>query len=134
MGDNGKGREPGIRADTIAAVADAFIVHHNPNNGRYRYAADPIDAVASAKALLTSGVGNWVAGNCRRMLRPGSLLLFKFGGARLQQEPGIYAAAHVTTAPSEGAAGTWSFEYKPDSRLTRHLLRFPVVGNRSVPH
>jgi hypothetical protein len=63
------------------------------------------------------------------MLRPGSLLLFKFGGVRLQQQPGIYAAARVTTAPSKGAAAnTWAFEYKPDSRLTRHLLRFPIVG------
>ncbi len=109
-------------------MTNTFIVHHNPNNGRYQYTVDPTDAIASARALLATGVGTWVAGNCRRMLRPGSLLLFKFGGARLQQPPGIYAAAHVTTAPSKSAAGLWTFEYKPDTRLTRHLLRFPVVG------
>lgn len=109
-------------------MTDTFIIHHNPNNGRYRYAADPSDAVASSRALLSAGVGTWVAGNCRRLLKPGSLLLFKFGGARLQQQPGIYAAARVTTAPLEGAAGAWLFDFKPDSRITRHLLRFPVIG------
>jgi hypothetical protein len=78
-----------------------FVVHHNPNNGRYRYAADPNDAIASAKALLEAGEGDWVAGNCRKMIQAGDLLLFKFGGARLRQRSGIYAAAHVTRAPVE---------------------------------
>jgi hypothetical protein len=35
----------------------AFIVHHNPNKGRYRYGADPNDAIASAKALVREGDG-----------------------------------------------------------------------------
>ena len=29
-----------------------FIVHHNPNSRRYGYAADPHDAITSAKALV----------------------------------------------------------------------------------
>jgi len=109
-------------------MAAAFVVHHNPNNGRYRYASDPTDAVASAKALLADGVGTWVAGNCRKMLQPGSLLLFRFGGARLRQRPGIYAAAHVIGAPTKKITGIWTFKYKPDARFTRHLVRSPIVG------
>jgi hypothetical protein len=56
---------------------NVFVVHHNPNNGRYRYAADPNDAVDSANALVEEGGGRWVAGNCRRLIQPGDLLLFK---------------------------------------------------------
>lgn len=59
----------------------AFVVHHNPNSRRYRYAADPNDAIASAKALLNEGESTWVAGSCRRMIQVGDLLLFKFGGS-----------------------------------------------------
>jgi len=117
-------------------MTTAFVVHHNPDNERYRYPADPTDAVASAKALVADGVGTWVAGNCRNILQPGSLLLFKFSGARLKQEPGIYAAAHVTIGPHKDAAGIWTFKYTPDRPLTRYLLRFPIAGKdlaRLVP-
>ncbi len=107
-----------------------FVVHHNPNNGRYGYAADPDDAIASAKALIAEGESTWVAGNCRRMMRVGDLLLFKFGGSRLQHEPGIYAAAHITRAPAENGHGTWVLRYEPDARLTRHLMRSPIVGRK----
>lgn len=113
-----------------------FIVHHNPNSGRYRYAADPDDAIASAKALVEEGESTWVAGNCRRMIGVGDLLLFKFGGNRLQQEPGIYAAARVTRAPTETVHGTWVLRYQPDAPLTRRLIRAPIVGRnleRLVP-
>jgi len=117
-------------------MAAGFVVHHNPNNGRYRYASDPTDAVASAKALLADGASTWVAGNCRNMLQPRSLLLFKFGGAHLKQRAGIYAAAHVLDAPRKKATGKWTFKYKPDPRLTRYLVRSPIVGkelDRLVP-
>jgi hypothetical protein len=113
-----------------------FIVHHNPNNQRYRYAADPDDAIASASAMMKEGERTWVAGNCRRMIQRGDVLLFKFGGLRLQQEPGIYAAARVTRAPAENAQGTWLLRYEPDARLTRRLVRRPIVGRnlaRIVP-
>jgi hypothetical protein len=76
-------------------VNQVFVVHHKPDNGRYPYAADPADAVASAQALLAQRSGRWVAGNCRHMMQLGDLLLFELGGARLRQEPGIYAAGHV---------------------------------------
>ena len=76
-----------------------FVVHHNPNNRRYRYTSDPNAAVASARALLDDGEGTWVAGNCHRLIGIGDLLLFKFAGNRLQQPPGIYAAARVTGSP-----------------------------------
>jgi hypothetical protein len=109
-------------------MRQVFVVHHNPNRGRYRYGADPNDAIASARTLLATGDSTWVAGNCRRIIRPGDLLLFKFGGARLQQEPGIYAAAHVTRAPAENRQGTWMLRYKPDAPLTRQLMRSPIVG------
>lgn len=105
-----------------------FVVHHNPNSLRYRYAADPHDAVASARALVDEGESTWVAGNCRRMMRVGDLLLFRFGGSRLRQEPGIYAAAHVTRAPAENGRGTWILRYAPDARLTRRLVRSPITG------
>jgi len=36
-----------------------FVVHHNPNSGRYRYGADPDDAIASAKALIEQGESTW---------------------------------------------------------------------------
>jgi hypothetical protein len=107
-----------------------FVVHHNPNNGQYQYAGDPHDAVASAQALLAQGESTWVAGNCRRMLSIGDLLLFKFGGARLCHEPGIYAAARVTRAPAKRDDGTWVLRYKPDPSLTRQLIRDPIVGAR----
>jgi hypothetical protein len=105
-----------------------FIVHHNPDSGRYRYGPDPRDAIASARALLDYNESTWVAGNCRRMIRVGDLLLFKFGGRRLQQEPGIYAAARVTRAPAENGHGRWLLRYAADTRLTRRLLRAPIVG------
>jgi len=105
-----------------------FIVHHNPNNGRYRYGADPDDAIASAKALIDEGEGAWVAGNCRRMIRVGDLLLFKFGGSRLRQEPGIYAAARVTRAPAGKANRRWVLRYEPDVPLTQRLMRSPIIG------
>lgn len=106
-----------------------FVVHHNPNGGRYRYAADPDDAIASARALVKGGEGTWVAGNCHRMLDVGDLLLFKFGGKRLKQDAGIYAAARVTRAPRLTGRGTWLFRYKADARLTRQLIRAPIVGS-----
>jgi hypothetical protein len=62
------------------------------------------------------------------MIGVGDLLLFKFGGSRLQQEPGIYAAARVTRGPAENGQGTWLFRYRPDARLTRRLMRSPIVG------
>ena len=105
-----------------------FVVHHNPNSGRYGYSADPDDAIASAKALIEEGESTWIAGNCRRMICTGDLLLFKFGGRRLQQEPGIYAAARVTGAPAENGRGAWVLRYRPDPRLTRRLIRSPIVG------
>jgi len=107
-----------------------FVVHHNPNSGRYAYADDPNDAIASAKALIAEGENTWVAGNCHRMIGVGDLLLFRFGGSRLKQEPGLYAAAHVTRAPEQAENGKWRFRYKPDARLTRHLMRAPIVGVR----
>jgi hypothetical protein len=113
-----------------------FVVHHNPNSGRYRYASDPCDAIASAKALIDQGESPWVAGNCRRMIRVGDLLLFKFGGNRLRQEPGIYAAARVTRAPASNGRGTWVLRYQSDARLARRLIRSPIVGKnleRLVP-
>lgn len=111
-------------------MSGIFVVHHNPNNGLYAYAADPTDPVASAKALLTDRDGRWVAGNCRRLIQPGDLLLFKFGGARLRGEPGLYAAAHVTRAPAENRQGTWVFQYRMDAPLTRHLIHAPLVGRK----
>lgn len=105
-------------------------MHHNPNSGRYRYAADPDDAIASAKALIEEGESTWVAGNCRRMIGVGDLLLFKVGGNRLQQEPGIYAAGHVTRAPADNGHGTWVLRYEPDATLTRRLVRAPIVGRK----
>jgi hypothetical protein len=113
-----------------------FVVHHNPNNGRYRYAADPNDAIASAKALIDEGESAWVAGNCRRMIGLGDLLLFKFGGSRFHQEPGIYAAARVTRAPAENRRGLWALRYEPEAPLTRRLMQSPIVGRnleRLVP-
>jgi hypothetical protein len=113
-----------------------FVVHHNPNNGRYRYAADPDDAIASAKVLIENGEGTWVAGNCRRMIGVGDLLLFKFGGNGLQQAPGIYAAARVTRAPAKNRNGTWVLRYVPDVSVTRRLMRAPIVARdleRLVP-
>lgn len=111
-------------------VTRTFVVHHNPNNGRYRYPADPNDAVASATALVEEGESTWVAGNCRRMIQIGDLLLFKFGGARLKQEPGIYAAAHVTQAPAEGDNGVWRLRYEPHRALTNQLIRAPITGKQ----
>jgi hypothetical protein len=105
-----------------------FIVHHNPNSGRYRYVSDPHDAIASAKALVREGESTWVAGNCHRMIRTGDLLLFKFGGNRLQQAPGIYAAARVTRAPLVNGQGSWVLRYRPDTPLTRRLIQSPIVG------
>jgi len=116
---------PETRGDTVNQV---FVVHHNPNSGRYQYAADPDDAVSSARALMAAGERTWVAGNCRQMMRIGDLLLFKFGGSRLQQEPGIYAAALVTRAPAEDRHGTWRLRYESDAPLTRQLMRSPIVG------
>jgi hypothetical protein len=125
-----KGRPPHAVNAQVAygELKPAFVVYHNPNSGRHDYAADPTDAIASAQALLAQGESTWLAGNCRRMLRVGDLLLFKFGGARLQQEPGIYAAAHVTKAPSENQNGTWVLRYQPDETLTQHLMGTPIVG------
>lgn len=114
----------------------AFVVHHNPSNGRYEYMADPKDAFASAEAMLAHGESTWVAGNCRRMMAVGDLLLFKFGGPRLEQDTGIYAAARVTLAPAQNGVGAWVMRYEPDRRLTRHLLRAPILGKdlaRVVP-
>lgn len=85
---------------------------------------------------MAEGESTWVAGNCRRMMRVGDLLLFKFGGSRLQQDTGVYAAAHVTRAPAPNAHGTWILRYTPDAPLTRQLLRSPIVGKslaRIVP-
>jgi hypothetical protein len=113
---------------TSGPLNPAFVCHHNPNSRRYDYAADPTDAIASAQALLAAGESTWTAGNCRRMLQVGDLLLFKFGGARLRQEPGIYAAGHVTRAPLENESGTWVLRYAPDVTLTRRLIRSPLVG------
>jgi hypothetical protein len=107
-----------------------FVVHHNPNNGRYRYPADPRDAIASAQAMIDYGDGAWVAGNCRRMIGVGDLLLFKFGGARLKQQAGIYAAARVTRAPSQKRSGTWILRYQPDESLTRRLMKSPITGRK----
>lgn len=105
-----------------------FVVHHNPANGRYSYPADPADAIASAQAMLAQGESTWVAGNCHRVMRVGDLLLFKFGGPRLRQEPGIYAGAHVTQAPALDSQGRWVLRYEPDPGLTRHLLSTPIIG------
>lgn len=105
-----------------------FVVHHNPNNGRYRYPANPTDALESARALLKEGESDWVAGNCRRLIHRGDLLLFKFGGGRLRQEPGIYAAARVTEALAQGRSGVWRLQYRPDARMTRRLNRAPIIG------
>lgn len=74
--------------NALPSDARIFIVHHNPNSGRYRYPADPNDVVASVKAMLRESEATWVAGNCHRMIREGDLLLFKFGGSRLMQAPG----------------------------------------------
>ena len=57
------------------------------------------------------------------MIRAGDRLLFKFGGNRLQQEPGIYAAARVTRAPVKKGHGPWVLRYRPDTPLTRRLIR-----------
>lgn len=43
----------------------AFVVHHNPDNRRYKYMTNPEDAVASAQAMLAHGESTWIAGNCR---------------------------------------------------------------------
>jgi hypothetical protein len=110
-------------------MTQVFVVHHNPNNGRYRYPADPDDAVACAQAMVAQGESTWIAGNCRRMIRIGDLLLFKFGGARLRQEPGIYAAAQVTRAPTATERG-WVLRYRPDEPLTQQLSRCPIVGRQ----
>jgi hypothetical protein len=110
-------------------MTQVFVVHHNPNNGRYRYPADPDDAVACAKAMIAHGESTWIAGNCRRMIRTGDLLLFKFGGASLRQEPGIYAAAHVTRAPTATERG-WVLRYRPDEQLTHQLTQRPLVGRQ----
>ena len=63
-------------------------------------------------------------------MRAGALLMFKFGGSRLQHEPGICAAAHVTCAPAENGLGTWILRYEPDAPMTRHLMRSPIVGRK----
>jgi hypothetical protein len=107
-----------------------FVVHHNPDNGRYRYASDPRDAIASAKALMRGGEDTWVAGNCHRMIRAGDLLFFKFGGSQLRQEPGIYAAARVTRAPMRRGRGRWLLRYRPEIPLTRRLMQSPIIGDR----
>ena len=108
-------------------MTQAFVVHHNPNRGRYRYAADPLDVDESVKALIAHGESTWVAGNCRRMLGVGDLLLFKFGGTGLRREPGIYAAARVTRAPAKNERGRWVFRFEPDGALTQRLMRAPLV-------
>ncbi len=113
-----------------------FVVHHNPNNGRYRYDADPNDAIASAAALVATGESGWVAGNCHRMIRVGDLLLFKFGGRALEHAPGIYAAATVSQAPLLSRRGIWMLRYQPERRLTQRLMRTPIVARalaRVVP-
>ncbi len=113
-----------------------FVVHHNPNNGKYGYRADPDDAVASAEALIEGGEATWVAGNCHRMIRTGHLLLFKFGGSRLKQQPGIYAAARVTRSPVQNARGEWLLRYRAEPKLTRWLIGHPIVEpqlGRMVP-
>ena len=117
---------------TSTVSTRVFVVQHNPNSGRYRYPADPTDAVASARALVAAGEGTWVAGNCRRMIRAGDLLLFKFGGARLKQPAGIYAAGRVTRSPIRDHRGVWVLRYGPDGRLTQRLLRQPIEGKALV--
>src|SRR5204863_1814735 len=69
----------------------------------------------------------WVAGNCHRLIQVGDLLLFKFGGARLKQESGVYAAARVTRAPAR-SGGRWVLRYHPDRELTKRLINQPLVG------
>ncbi len=112
------------------AACQVFVVHHRPDSGKYWYLADPHDAVASANAMIREKEGNWYAGNCHRMLRPGDLLLYKFGGARLRHEPGIYAAARVARIPVVDAEGAWVFRMQVDAALTRRLMRSPIVGAR----
>jgi hypothetical protein len=116
-------------------MSRAFVVHHNPDNGRYEYYADATDAAASARALMKAGEGWWVAWNCHRLIRVGDLLLFKFGGARLKQEPGVYAAARVLRAPIR-SGGRWILHYRQERVVTRKLINQPIVGRalaRIVP-
>ena len=105
-----------------------FVVHHRPDGGRYGYRADPDDAIASARILLSAQEGGWVAGNCHRIIRTNDRLLFKFGGVRLKQDPGIYAAAVVTRPPVQDDEGTWRFRFRLERRITRRLLLEPITG------
>ena len=105
----------------MTAQVNVFVVHHNPDGGQYGYSADPTDAIASARALM-SGERGWVAGNCRRMMHVGDWLLFKMGGGRLSQEPGIYAAALVTQAPARNRDGVWVLRYRAEKQVTRALI------------
>lgn len=112
-----------------------FIVHHNPNSGRYTYDADPHDAVASARTLAAAGDSGWVAGNCHRLIRAGDVVLFKFGGTALKQEPGIYAAG-VVTRPPRVEGGVRRFGFIGDRRTTSALVRRPIIDReltRVVP-
>jgi HNH endonuclease len=109
-------------------MARIFVVHHNPDNTRYDYPADPSDAIGSARAMLANGDQRWVAGNCRRLIKRGDVVLFKFGGRRLNQEPGIYAAAHALEPPVRARDRVWTFGYRMDAVLTRLLVERPIVG------
>ena len=111
----------------MAHSDQAFLVHHNPDRGGYAYDADPTDATRSANALLAAGTGWWAAGNCQRMIRAGDLLLFKFGGARLKQASGVYAAGHALEAPRRDRK-RWIFRYRIDRTLTERLTAQPIVG------
>jgi hypothetical protein len=111
----------------MAHLHQAFLVHHNPDRGGYAYDADPTDAIASATALAAEGTGRWVAGNCQRMIRAGDLLLFKFGGARLKQASGVYAAGRALEVPCRDGK-RWVFRYRMDRALTDRLVAQPLVG------
>jgi hypothetical protein len=113
----------------IPASFRCFVLHHRPDSGRYGYGADPTNAIDSARTLMRDREERWVAGNCWKLIRTGDLVLFKMGGAKLQQPAGIYAAAWVMRRPvREKGDDFWSFRYRVDERLTRALMRKPIVG------
>lgn len=109
----------------------AFLLHVNPKSGYgYEKGFDPKDPLSCAAYLLHSqGEHGWSAGNCRRMIRKGDLLLFKFSGGRRKETAAVYFAGRVSRPPFI-AGGVWKLRYVVDASLTKHLMAEPLPAHR----